>query len=104
MSTVMSAQDKEWQAEDDARTLSQARIIYDDPGRLERAQQKAKEMAEEKKKEADAMGKVAGSKKMLQGSSGNSFKHKEIHKQRSGTIGGKVKVPGIGSHNVFKRI
>ena len=102
MPTVMSVQDKEWQAEDDARTLSQARIIYDDPGRLERAQQKAKEMAEEKKKEADAMGKVAGSKKMPQQGSGSTLGGKNI----GSTLGERKKVSGTGSgpHNVFKRI
>ena len=97
MPTTMTAQDKEWQAEDDARTLATARIIYDDPGRLERAQQKAKKMAEEKKEEANAMGKVAGSKKMPQISGGNSASMTTKKKEASGTGSG-------GSHYVFKRI
>jgi len=102
MSTPLSAQDKEWQAQDDTRTLATARIIYNDPDRLSRAQQKAKEMAEEKKEEADAMGKVAGSKKMPQ-SSGSTLGGKNI----GSTLGERKKASGTGSggsHNVFKRI
>jgi len=101
MSAPLSAQDKEWQAQDDARTLAQARIIYDDPERLIKAQQKAKEMAVEKREEATAMGKVAGSKKMPQ-NSGSTLGGKNI----GSTLGERKKVSGTGSgsHNVFKRI
>jgi len=102
MPTVMTAQDKKWQAEDDARTLSQATIIYGDPGRLERAQQKAKEMAEKQKEEANAMWKVAGSKKMPQQGSGSTLGERNI----GSSLGERKRVSGAfrGPHNVFKRI
>jgi len=57
----MSEQDKKWQAEDDARTLSQAEVISKDPERLKLAQEAAKDMAEKKLKEATAMQKIADS-------------------------------------------
>ena len=50
-----SGLDKKWQAEDDVRTLSQAKIIAADRARCSRACVAAKRMAGEKMKEARAM-------------------------------------------------
>lgn len=54
--------DKQWQAQDDARTLAFAEAIKQDPGRLKSAQEAAQKMVEQKREEADAMAKVAGQK------------------------------------------
>jgi hypothetical protein len=59
----MTADDKRWQAEDDARALAQANVVNDDPARLEKAKNAATRMAAEEKERADAMSKVARSKK-----------------------------------------
>ena len=55
----MTAEDKRWQAQDDARTLASANVIREDPDRMSAAQTMAKEMAEEDREKAKAMGKVA---------------------------------------------
>ena len=60
MSTVKISKDEEkWQARDDAYTLQMAEVIRNDKKRFEKAMKAAKELAEEKKKEADAIAKVA---------------------------------------------
>ena len=51
--------DKKWQAESDARTLMDAKVILKDKKRLTAAQSAAKKLASEKIKEADAMNAVA---------------------------------------------
>lgn len=55
----MSAEDKKWQAENDARTLAEAEVIKNDSSRLKAAQNAAKGMAKEKQDEASAMSNVA---------------------------------------------
>lgn len=50
----------QWRKEDDARTLIEAEKIKSDKSRLSGAQQAAKSMVNEKKKEAAALSKVAG--------------------------------------------
>jgi hypothetical protein len=52
----------DWQAQGDARTLMEAKVIVLDPKRLTAAQVAAKKMADEKMAEALAMRKVAGKK------------------------------------------
>jgi len=59
MSVAMTANDRRWQAEDDARTLAQSIVIQNDEKRMEAAKQAAERMAEEKREEASAMGSVA---------------------------------------------
>lgn len=60
MAYEVSAEEKKWQAESDARTLAEAEVIKGDPDRLKAAQESAKGMAEEKSDEAAAMKKIAG--------------------------------------------
>jgi len=55
----MTAEDKKWQAECDARTLAEAEAIKDDKDRLSAAQEAAKAMVDEKQAEAAGMAKVA---------------------------------------------
>ena len=59
----LTAQDKKWQAESDVRSLAEADIIRQTPGRLNPAKKAAKGMAVNAKKEAKAMVKVANVKK-----------------------------------------
>ena len=53
--TDMEAEEKQWQAENDARTLAEADVINNDPERLEAAQKAAKKMLAEQKRQAEAM-------------------------------------------------
>lgn len=55
----ISAEEKRWRAQDDARTLAQARVIQGDAERLAAAKAEAQRMAEEQLKEAAAMAGVA---------------------------------------------
>ncbi len=55
----MTAQDRKWQAESDARTLAESQVIMTDPKRLAAAAKQAQIMAEKQAKEAKAMAKVA---------------------------------------------
>ena len=59
MGEVTAMDEKEWQAESDARTLVEADVIRNDPERLKAAQEKAKKLVEEKKRESEAMARVA---------------------------------------------
>ena len=51
--------EKQWQARDDAHTLARAEEIKADPTRMSNAQQAAKNMLEEQRKETQAIAKVA---------------------------------------------
>lgn len=55
----MSKQEERWKAEEDARTLQMAEVIRNDPKRLKKAMDAAGRLAEEKRKEAEAIAKVA---------------------------------------------
>lgn len=55
----MTAQDRIWQAHDDARTLVQAGIVTSDKARLRAAKTQAKIMAKEKAQEIKAIKKIA---------------------------------------------
>lgn len=57
--TALSAEDKKWKAESDARTLAEAGVIKMDESRLKAAQEAAEGLADESKKEADSMKSVA---------------------------------------------
>ena len=56
---AMSIDEKKWQAESDARTLSEAAVIKKDTQRLRAAVNAARRMYKEKKIEAAAMEKIA---------------------------------------------
>lgn len=57
--TALSADDKKWRAESDARTLAEAETITKDEARLKEAQSAAKRLAEESETEAESMATVA---------------------------------------------
>jgi len=52
-------EEKEWEAESDARTLMIAEIIKKDDARLKKARKKAKEMAKELDEEAESMNEIS---------------------------------------------
>lgn len=54
-----TAQEKRWQAEEDAYTLARAEELKKDPKRLTAARNKAAEQAAERQEQADALKKVA---------------------------------------------
>jgi len=58
----MTAQDKKWRAESDARTLAEADVIRKTPGRLGLATKEAKIMAKEAMKQAAAMTRIGKAK------------------------------------------
>lgn len=55
----LTAQEKKWQAESDARTLAESQVIMKDPKRLAAAAREAGTMAAKQEKDAKAMAKVA---------------------------------------------
>lgn len=55
----MTEEEKDWRAEDDARTLSNAEAIKADPERMEKAAKAAKRMIEEEKARTEGLEKVA---------------------------------------------
>jgi len=57
--STLSAQDKKWRAENDARTLANSEEIKDDPTRMKAAQLEAGRQAAEAKKAAEALAKIA---------------------------------------------
>jgi len=59
MVIAMTAQDRKWEAESDARTLMDSQVISSDKKRLTAAVKAAKRMAAEKDKEAKAMKGIA---------------------------------------------
>ena len=62
ISRPLTAEDKQWQAKDDARTLAEANVIREDADRMSAAQTAAKQMAEDEREKATALGKVASGK------------------------------------------
>ena len=60
--TNMTAQDKKWRAEEDARTLAEAEVVKRDTIRMKAATNAAKKMADEQKVRAASLRKVAGMK------------------------------------------
>ena len=58
----MTAQEKKWRAEEDARTLAEAESVRRDPTRMRAATMVAKTMADEQNKRAASLRKVAGMK------------------------------------------
>ena len=58
----VTADEKRWQAESDARTLSQGTIIKADENRMAAAKKAADRLAEEEQEQAEALKKVASGK------------------------------------------
>ena len=56
---ALSADDKKWKAESDARSLAEAETIKGDKTRFEAARKAAQGLSKEKQKEAEAMDSVA---------------------------------------------
>jgi len=56
---TMTAEDKKWRADSDARTLAESKIIEQDQTRMKMAKIAAKKMVKERTDEANAMKKVA---------------------------------------------
>ncbi len=52
---AMTADDKKWEAENDARTVAEAAVITADPERLAAAKKVGKPMAKDKEEEAAAL-------------------------------------------------
>ncbi|MDB4278440.1 hypothetical protein N9917_02420 [Deltaproteobacteria bacterium] len=52
--------DKQWEAQDDARTLARAEKIKASPKKMKAAQAQAKKMVAEEKKELQGLQRVAG--------------------------------------------
>ncbi len=69
---AMTKSDRDWQAESDARTLSEHHVIHSDPKRHAAAIKAAEKMAQEKAEEAAAMKKVAESHPHQGGKGGHS--------------------------------
>ena len=65
MTHPMTKQDKIWEAESDARTLMEAKVIQKTPARLSAAILAAKRLADEKKKESEGMKAVAQIKRKV---------------------------------------
>ena len=61
----MSKEEERWEAESDARTLSNAEVIKQDPDRMKKAIQAAKRITEDKQKEVDSYRNLANSKTLL---------------------------------------
>jgi hypothetical protein len=55
----LTAREKRWQAEDDARTLATSEVVRNDPARLVRAKNAARRIAKQEKEAAQAMTHVA---------------------------------------------
>lgn len=100
---VMTAEDKRWQAETDARTLARTVRIQRDPSRLKAAQVAAAKMAEKERNEAQTMEAVARKK----------TKHKESNSEtvdEKPTLSRKIREFGYdpdgsdGTFGVFKRL
>ena len=98
MPVALSADEKRWQAEHDARTLAEAEQIKQDEKRLADAQTAAKRMADEEAEKAKAMRKVAGRKGSPAGQSRSG------EKKKSKQVKVTTEKNGSGTFNVFNRI
>ncbi|HET6455531.1 MAG TPA: hypothetical protein VFI02_14090 [Armatimonadota bacterium] len=58
----MTAQDRKWEGEEDARTLARAVEIGQDPARLKRAKNAANSLAKKAVAEANRLKKASGKK------------------------------------------
>ena len=65
--SAQTAEDKEWQATNDANTLAKANVILSDDKRLKAAKKAAKELAEDAKARFEGMLRVANKGKTVEG-------------------------------------
>lgn len=72
-----TAEEKRWQAEGDARTLSEAKIIAGDEKRMTAAKVAADRLAEEEREKATALEKVANVRSGKVGKEKNMFPNTE---------------------------
>ena len=101
MSTrIKNAEERYWDAQNDARTLAEAMNIRKDSSRMKEAVQAADRMAREKRKEANSMSSVARRKPF--GSNGND--KKPIQKKKSTNNVYKGKTVRYSGFNVFQKI
>jgi hypothetical protein len=63
---ITAEQEAKWRAEEDARTLAEANVIRKDPGRLDKAKEAARKIADEERKRANAMSAVGKERKTKQ--------------------------------------
>lgn len=56
---MKAMEEKDWEAENDARTMADADVIKNDPERYEKAVKAAQDMARDKKKEAESISRIA---------------------------------------------
>ena len=94
----ITADDRRWRAESDARALAESTKIQKDPARMKAAVEAAKRMAEEQRDDAAAMSNVA---KRSSGSNALKRKVKPVAKQ--GDLG-KKDVEKAVKFNVFQKI
>ena len=97
---ALSADEKRWRAESDARTLAESEVIKNDPPRLEEAKTAAGTMAEKEAEEARAMRKVANTKERKPQAEQTPRRQRE-----NGPAGSEAQsTPAPNSFNVFKRL
>lgn len=98
MAPQLSAQDKRWRAEEDARTLAETRVIVKDAERLTAAREAATRMAAEQTEKAKAMRTVANSKGLPRpDGAGTGTGRRSADDGREAAIAGNV-------HNVFEKL
>jgi len=90
----LTAREKRWRAEDDARTLATSKVIIDDPARLSLAKKAAVRIATEEKKSAKAMDDVSNVKK---GAPISANSREPQRRQRR-------KTPVKPTYNVFQKV
>jgi hypothetical protein len=94
---AMNREEKRWREEEDARTLAEANVIREDPGRMRGAARAAERIAKEERARAEAMTKVAGKKTESSGSESNGKKRVKRSTQQPNKR-------RTTSFNVFERI
>ena len=74
----MTAEEKRWQAEGDAHTLSQAKIINGDENRMAAAKQAAEKLAEHEREQAEALEAVANANSKSESKVARFFKQNAV--------------------------
>jgi len=97
MAIPMTAQDKKWRAQDDARTLAVSEEIKNDKACLKLATDAAAKMAEDDRKRAIAMQKVAGKKT-------TPLEKKKPANRKSRKPSGSGPKKSTSNHKTFQRI
>jgi hypothetical protein len=90
----LTAREKRWQSEDDARTLANSEVVRNDPTRLIRAKNAARRIAKHEKEQAEAMTHVVNTVKGI--STLGDDKETPKPKKRS--------KPPVPTFNVFNKV